>query len=115
MEYRRSLSEPWFSLMYYKIKKVEGRLNKGDFAVMKAGDIITFTNDNFGHREFKTTIKRKTSYKSFRDYLKNETLEKTLPTITNIEDGLDVYYKYFSKKDEDKYGVVCFRLKLLLK
>jgi hypothetical protein len=32
--YEKNLSEPWFSLIKLRIKKVEGRLNKGDFANM---------------------------------------------------------------------------------
>ena len=34
----KKLSEPWFSLIKLKIKKVEGRLNKGDFANMNIAD-----------------------------------------------------------------------------
>ena len=43
--YEKNLSEPWFSLIKLKIKKVEGRLNKGDFANMNIGDFILFTNN----------------------------------------------------------------------
>ena len=110
MNYTKSISEPWFSLIYYKIKKVEGRLNKGDFAKMEVGDTITFTNDNFNKREFKVTIKRKIFYKTFEEYLKQETLKRALPTIETLSDGLSIYYKYFSKEDEKQYGVVSLRI-----
>lgn len=36
--YQKNLSEPWFSLIKLKIKTVEGRLNKGDFAIINIGD-----------------------------------------------------------------------------
>lgn len=45
--YNKNVSEPWFSLIYCKKKKVEGRLNKGDFALMKKGDKIIFENSDF--------------------------------------------------------------------
>ena len=40
-EYTKHLSEPWFSLIKLRKKRVEGRLNKGDFSLMKKGDLIT--------------------------------------------------------------------------
>jgi ASC-1-like (ASCH) protein len=46
--YEKNLSEPWFSLIKLRIKKVEGRLNKGDFANMNIGDFILFTNNELG-------------------------------------------------------------------
>jgi hypothetical protein len=45
--YEKNLSEPWFSLIKLKIKTVEGRLNKGDFANMNIGDFILFTKIYF--------------------------------------------------------------------
>ena len=35
MNYRKHLSEPWFSLIKLGIKTVEGRLNKGVFSKIK--------------------------------------------------------------------------------
>ena len=40
--YEKNLSEPWFSLIKLRIKKVEGRLNKGTFAELQKGEIIKF-------------------------------------------------------------------------
>ena len=104
--YQKHLSEPWFSLMKLKIKTVEGRLNKNDFAIMNVGDFITFTNEDLGfYREFKMEIKQISYYDTFESYLKNESLEKCLPGIDNIEDGLNVYYKYYKKSNELEYKI----------
>ena len=108
--YEKNLSEPWFSLIQLRIKTVEGRLNKGDFADMKIGDIILFTNNEFGFkRKFEIKIKNITYYDNFQTYLENEILEKCLPNIDNIEDGLKVYYKYYNKSDELKYNIKSFQ------
>lgn len=50
-------------------------------------------------------------YNSFREYLEKEKLEKCLPSIDTIEDGIKVYYKYYSKEDEDedKYKIIAIR------
>jgi ASC-1-like (ASCH) protein len=107
--YKKKLSEPWFSLIHCGVKKVEGRLNKGDFNKMNIGDIIIFTNNELGFpRKFKITIKYISYYANFQLYLEEETLQLCLPTIYNIEDGLKVYYKYFKKSDEIEYGIKAF-------
>src|SRR3989344_8636195 len=114
VEYTKHLSEPWFSLIKLKLKKVEGRLNKSDFAKMHKNDIIYWTNNDFGpDRTIKTIITKINKYVTFKEYLENETLKKTLPCMDNINDGLSVYYKYFTKEDEQKYGIVAVSFKLI--
>jgi ASC-1-like (ASCH) protein len=108
--YNESLSEPWFSLIFLGLKIIEGRKNKGRFKNMNVGDIVVWTNEDFNFRSIMTKIIRKTEYLTFKEYLENEGLEKCLPSITNIEDGLSVYFKYFTKEDEFKYGVVAFEI-----
>lgn len=107
--YEKNLSEPWFSLIKLHIKTVEGRLNKGDFANMNIGDIILFTNNELGfERTCKMQIKKIAYYDDFKTYLENEKLERCLPGIDNIEDGLNVYYKYYKKNDEAEYKIKAF-------
>ncbi len=109
--YEKNLSEPWFSLIKLKNKSVEGRLNKGDFANMNVGDFIVFTNNELGfERKFTVEIKKITYYDNFQLYLENESLEKCLPGIDSMEEGLSVYYKYYSKNDEMKYKIKAFTL-----
>lgn len=106
----KNLSEPWFSLIKFKIKQVEGRLNKpGDFRDMKVGDEIEFTNIDFGfQRSYIVKIKSISYYPSFKKYLKDEGIERCLPTVDDIEDGVDVYYKYYTPADEANYGIKAF-------
>lgn len=107
--YEKNLSEPWFSLIKLNIKTVEGRLNKGDFSNMNIGDFILFTNNELGfERKCKMEIKNISYYDNFQIYLEKETLEKCLPGIDNIEQGLNVYYKYYEKKDELEYKIKVF-------
>ena len=107
--YEKNLSEPWFSLIKLRIKKVEGRLTKGDFANMNIGDFILFTNNELGfERKFKIEIKGISYYENFQTYLETETLERCLPGIEDIENGLNVYYKYYKKSDELEYKIIAF-------
>lgn len=96
------------------LKVCEGRLHKGDFAKMEPGDVIIFTNQELGfHREYSVIITRLSSYNTFENYLRKETIKRCLPGINNMRDGLSVYYKYFSKEDEEKYGIVAIEFELL--
>ena len=45
---------------------------------MNVGDTITFYNDDFNHRELKVIIKRISTYNTFEEYLRKETLKKCL-------------------------------------
>ncbi len=110
--YSKHLSEPWFSLINLGLKTVEGRLNKGDFSQMKIGEVIEWKNDDFKSRSFMTKIVGKREYKTFKEYLEAEGLNKCLPGIPTLEHGLSVYYKYFTKEDEAKYGIVAISIQV---
>ena len=115
-KHTKNLSEPWFSLVKLGLKKCEGRLNRGSFAEIKKGDIIKFENNEFSFkRSFEVKITSLKHYNTFEEYLQNETLEKCLPGIEKLKDGVNVYYKYFSPEDENDYKIIAFRIKVLKK
>ena len=111
--YKQHVSEPWFTLIKLGLKTVEGRKNKGLFKEMKIGDIIEWNNEDFYKRSIKTEIVYKKIYKTFPEYLKSEGLKNCLPGVDNIKEGVSIYYKYYTKEDEAKYGVVAIKLKLI--
>ena len=112
--YTKNVSEPWFSLIKLGVKKCEARLNTGDFSRMNKGDTIIFTNDTLG---FKRSVHCKITsihnYDSFFQYLETETIQKCLPGIDTIEDGVKVYYTYYSPIDETTHGIRAIRLKVI--
>ena len=113
-KYIENVSEPWFSLISLGLKTIEGRKNKGRFKDMQVGEIIEWTNNDFNPRSTLTRITKKQKYDTFREYLETEGLNKCLPGITNIEDGLSIYFKYFTKEDEKEFGVIAIGLELIL-
>jgi len=109
--YREHLSEPWFTLVSLGLKTCEGRLHKNRFREFKEGDIIQWINDDFGiERRCFTKITYVKVYGTFEEYLNDKGLKNCLPGMPNLEHGLGVYFKYFTKEDEEKYGVVSFEL-----
>lgn len=104
VNYEKNVSEPWFSLIALGCKTIEGRLDTGDFAKMRPGDTITFQSGPTQKVVVRITDTK--HYSSFRDYLGGETLARALPTIANIDDGVEIYRQYYSEKDEKEHGVV---------
>lgn len=80
---------------------------------MKIGNIIKWTNNDFLERHIFTKITDKKYYNTFEEYLEKDGLENCLPGIPNMECGLSVYFKYYTKEDEEKYGVVAIHLQLI--
>ncbi len=105
-EYSKHLSEPWFSLIRDGLKTCEGRLLKGDFALMKVGDIVRF---HHGIEAFRVQITSLQRYSSFLAYLQDEGLTSCLPGITTFEEGCMIYRSYYSEEDERTYGIVAIR------
>jgi ASC-1-like (ASCH) protein len=112
-KYSLRVSEPWFSLILFGLKTVEGRKNRGLFQQMKDGDIVEWTNDSIIPRSVKTRITGKAVYPTFIEYLETEGLDKCLPGISEMNDGLSIYYKYFTKEEEKEFGVVAIHLELV--
>ena len=79
---------------------------------MIKGDIIIFENSDFQKRTIKVEIKKIKYYDTFKSYLEKEKLDKCLPGIDNIDDGVNIYYKYYPKKMEEEFKIIAIRMKL---
>jgi len=107
-EFTITIKQPWFNLIKSGSKTIEGRLNSGLFAKLQVGNIITWLNQNMKCKVKIISIKK---YDSFRMMLEKEGLDKVLPTIDNIDDGVKLYRQYYSIEKE-KVGVVAIKMKV---
>jgi ASC-1-like (ASCH) protein len=105
-----NVKDPWFTFIKNGCKKIEGRLNKGKFALLKKGEIIKFNNNN---NYVTCRIIKIKKYISFKEYLSQEGLKRTLPGIKTIEDGVNEYYKFYNEEDEYKYNILAIYIKRL--
>lgn len=99
----------WLDWIESGIKKFEGRLNKGDWKDLKVGDKLSLFDDNQ-----KTVIVEVTELRYFKDFVEAfNNLGKSLVPIDNIqkEKVFEIYNKYFSTSDVQKYGVVAVGIK----
>jgi len=108
--YIKTVSEPWFSYIKEGLKKVEGRLNKGNFAEMEIGDLIIFKNNG---NQCKIKITKINHFTSFKEYLMKKKLSRCLPGINSIDEGVSVYHKFYSIADVKKYGILAINIKLI--
>lgn len=106
--FKERVREPWFSFIKKGVKTVEGRLDGGKFKGIKKGDIVTWTNDE---KHVDTVVTDVVRYDSFKDMLKEETVDATLPGIERIDDGVEVYRKFYSEEKEMEKGVLAIKVK----
>lgn len=113
MSIRKHVAQPWFDLIKSGKKTYEGRICDGIWAELKAGSVLSFFND--AKEEVEVEVINVPRFPTFKEAIQNVGLEKVLPTETDksIDDAVrDVYYKYFTKEMEARYGVVMLRIKI---
>lgn len=103
------LNERWFDLVKKGVKTFEGRSIKKEF---KLGDVIEFT-DMEGKESFTTEVTSIHIFKNFRKALEMLGLQKTLPGVESIEEGVDIYRKYVSLETQERLGVYMLGIELI--
>lgn len=119
MEYKISFYNPTLFNKTYnlsdsirnKIKTVEGRKNSLKYQNIKKNDIIIFELKN--EPDIKVLVIYVNKYKNVKEYLLNETLEKTLPGVDNIEEGIKIYEQFNPSQIIEKYGFLGIGIKLI--
>lgn len=99
--------EPWFSLIKEGKKPIEGRKNLPKFRDWNVGDKLIFTIDT---RSFETSITGLRKYRTLEDYLRTETLQRTLPGIKTIEEGVLTYLQWSSREEIEKIGFLAIEV-----
>ena len=104
--YEMGLQDVHFNNVVAGLKTVEGRLNKGKFKEMKKGDTLEING------MYETKILGTVKYRTFREFLEKETLEKSLPGVNSIDAGIAVYRQFYPVEKEREFGVVAIHLAL---
>lgn len=120
MRWESGRESRWLDEIIAGRKAVEGRLNKGKFVEYKVGDTVSLRRDfrnevgelidgepNAATVEI-IAIRR---YESFLEMLRAEGIENVLPGYETIEAGAAEYERYYSKEDQEKYGVLAVEVK----
>lgn len=100
-----NVQEPYFSLIKDGSKTVEGRLGKDKFKNLKIGDCLGING------EIEKTIVNIVQYNSFEEMLVMEGVKNTIPDATSLNEAVNAYYKFYTKKEEEELGVIAIKLK----
>ncbi|EKE15786.1 MAG: hypothetical protein ACD_11C00105G0011 [uncultured bacterium] len=103
-----NVQEPYYSFILQGKKTVEGRLNKGKFASIQVGDILELEPE-----KIKLVVVEKNIYKNFREMIEKEGIGNVIPDKNDIDEAVNVYYKFYTKEQEQEFGVVAIKIKKL--
>ena len=111
------LQEPYYTYIKDGIKIYELRVNDEKRKKMKIGNIWKFKNaNNENLPEYNTMITDKKIYKSFEEAIEKTSYKKLLPNSKSIKEAIKTYNAFDNgmyELDAKKYGVVCFKLKVI--
>ncbi|KAM7465124.1 hypothetical protein LguiB_012686 [Lonicera macranthoides] len=94
------VQEPFFSQLKDGLKTIEGRCAIGDYNRIGSGALILF------NKCLVLQVEDVHRYASFSEMLEAESLTKVLPGVETIEEGVQVYRKFYSEEKERLNGVV---------
>lgn len=112
IKYKNHRSEPYFTFLKNGQKTIEGRVKEGKYAKILPGDLI----DVFNNEEtdlVKVVVKRVADYASIKEMLTIEPIEKVLPDVETVDQGVEVYRKFYTPEEEQRYGVVAIEVERL--
>lgn len=94
------VQEPYKSFLISWEKIFEWRLNKWKFKEIQVWDFLEMeTWERF-------LVKNKYFFKSFYEMIENLWFEKIIPDAKNIDEAVNVYFKFYTKQQEKEFGVV---------
>ncbi|MBS0648792.1 MAG: ASCH domain-containing protein [Verrucomicrobia bacterium] len=101
------LRAPYFSMVQSGRKTVEGRLNKPDLHNLKVGERIRFQRENEVKHFVDVRVISLRQYPTFREMLKREGLNRCLPDVKTVEEGVQIYHSFPSyRENEMLYGAL---------
>lgn len=96
-------ADPWFTHILEGRKPVEGRKNTHTYHKIQQGDTICFTN---GKKSFEADVIEIRKYSTLEDYFADVTLEKALPDVATLEEGIAIYLQWSTEAQIQQYGFI---------
>ncbi len=104
------LKNPYLSQISRGLKTIEGRINSGMMRNLKVGDQIRFFNQTGEANCVITAIR---SYSSFGDMLKVEGVQKCLPNVHSLQEGVAIYDRIPRYPEKARqFGVLAIEIQL---
>jgi ASC-1-like (ASCH) protein len=106
-----TLNDPWFDFVKTGEKCYEGRCNWKQASQYKVNDILVIKHHTNPHvKEFSVFIKNIYKFDTFETALKTMGLPKILPNVLTVENGVDIYLKYYKLETQINNGILMIEL-----
>ncbi|XP_023750023.1 uncharacterized protein LOC111898331 isoform X2 [Lactuca sativa] len=104
VEFGLHVQEPFFSQIKDGKKTIEGRCAGGDYNRIESGSLVLF------NKCLLLQVHDVHCYGSFSDMLATEDLAKVLPGVETVEEGVEIYRRFYSEEKERENGVLAMFL-----
>lgn len=112
MKYIMKLNPKYFEYIKTGTKRIEIRLNDEKRKNIKIGDEIIFQNEPELKEEIDTEVVNLIVKKDFKELIEDLKVSEYSDENESEETFLEDLYKFYTKEQEEKYGVVGIRIKL---
>ncbi|KAI3994668.1 hypothetical protein MKX01_027558 [Papaver californicum] len=100
VDFEIDVQEPFFTQLRVGRKTIEGRCAVGDYNRIGPGSLLLF------NRCLLLEVQDVRRHPSFSELLKTESLEKVLPGVNTIEEGVQIYRNFYTEEKEKSNGVL---------
>ncbi|XP_060960782.1 uncharacterized protein LOC133031317 [Cannabis sativa] len=104
MYFELHVQEPFFTQLRVGLKTVEGRYAVGDYNRIESTSLILF------NKCLLLEVQEVRRFASFYEMLEAESLAKVFPGVKTIQEGVQVYKKFYSEKKEQQHGVLAIHV-----
>lgn len=112
MKYIMKLNPKYFEFMKNGTKRIEIRLNDEKRKDLKIGDVIVFQKESELKEELYTQIVNLMVKRNFKELIENLEISEYSDKSKSEENFLHDLYKFYTKEQEEKYGVVGIQIKI---
>ncbi|OVA03043.1 ASCH domain [Macleaya cordata] len=100
VDFELHVQEPFLTQLRVGLKSIEGRCAVGNYNRIGPGSLLLF------NKFLLLEVQDVKWYASFSEMLNAESLEKVLPGVKTIEEGVQIYRKFYTEEKENSNGVV---------
>lgn len=112
MKYIMKLDPKYFEYMKNGTKRIEIRLNDEKRKGIKIGDTIIFQKESELKEEINTQIVNLIVKRNFKELIKTLDVSEYSDEKETEEKFLEDLYRFYTKEQEEKYGVVGIQIKI---
>ncbi|KAF8014102.1 hypothetical protein BT93_H0061 [Corymbia citriodora subsp. variegata] len=100
IKFELHVQEPYFTQLKDGLKTIEGRCAHGNYKCIVSGDLILF------NKCLVLEVQDVHWYASFYEMLNAESLSEVLPGVNSVDEGVQVYRKFYPEEKEKSNGVL---------